>query len=240
MINLLIGKKAIIEGLKHNQVLSVHSLTFIPEIKKICDKNKIIYKIESKDYFKNFDSNHQGIIAYIKNNDFLTENFDEFFDKVNQSLNKRKIILVLDQISDTRNFGSIIRTANAFNIDGIIIKRNNQAEINEFVIKTSIGAIYSSNILKVSNLVHIIQKLKSLNFWTVVTTIDGDQDLNEMKFDFNTCLVIGNEDQGISQNIINHADFKVAIKMYGTVQSLNVAVATGIILNSIKKNHTKE
>ncbi len=240
MTNLLMGKKAIIEQLKKDNVLSVHGLSSFPEIKKICDAKNILYKIQNKEFFKNFPSNHQGIIAYVKREDFLTEDINEFIKKVSNSHNKRKLILILDKLEDTRNFGAIIRTCDAFNVDGIIIKKNNQTQINDFVIKSSTGAIYNSNILKTPNLNNIVEFLKKEKFWIVSTTLDSAENVNDMSFDFDLCLIIGNEKNGVSKSLIEKSDFKVKIPMSGSVQSLNVSVATGIILNCIRNYHYKE
>ena len=240
MANILVGKKAILEQLKKDNVLAVHSLTFFPEIKKICDKKNINYIIQDKFSFNNIDSNHQGMIAWIKNENYLTENLHYFLSKVKSSLNKRKVIVMLDEISDTGNFGAIIRSCDAFGVDGIIIKNKNQAEVNEYVIKASTGAIYNSNILRVTNLGTTIKALKENNFWIVSTTLDDSKNLNETKFDFDCCVILGNEKNGISQKLIEQPDFKINIPMFGSVQSLNVSVATGIILNYIKNYHSKE
>lgn len=240
MANMLLGKKAILEQLKKDNVLAVHSLTIFPEIKKICDKKNINYIIQEKSFFSNIESNHQGVIAWIKSENYLTEDFDYFLSRVKSSINKRKIILILDEINDTGNFGAIIRSCDAFNVDGIIIKNRNQAEINEYVIKASTGAIYNSNILKVTNLGSTIEKLKKNNFWIVSTTLYDSKNLNSEKFDFDCCVIIGNEKNGISQKLIEHSDFKIGIPMFGSVQSLNVSVAAGIILNYIRNYHSRE
>ncbi|MGL4617005.1 MAG: 23S rRNA (guanosine(2251)-2'-O)-methyltransferase RlmB [Mycoplasmoidaceae bacterium] len=240
MANILVGKKAILEQLKKDNVLVVHSLTVFPEIKKICEKKNINYIVQKKAFFNNFDSNHQGVIAWIKNENYLTENFSYFLSKVKSSINKRKVIVIIDEISDTGNFGAIIRSCDAFGVDGIIIKNKNQAEINEYVIKASTGAIYNSNILRVTNLGTTIKKLKEDNFWIVSTTLNDSKNLNDTKFNFDCCLIFGNEKNGISKKLIENSDFKINIPMLGSVQSLNVSVSAGIILNYIRNFHLKE
>ena len=186
------------------------------------------------------DRNHQGMMPWNNHENPQTEKIHYLSSRVTTSLKKRKVIVQLDEISDTGKFGAIIRSCDAFGVDGIIIKNKNQAEVNEYVIKASTGAIYNSNILRVTNLGTTIKALKENNFWIVSTTLDDSKNLNETKFDFDCCVILGNEKNGISQKLIEHSDFKINIPMFGSVQSLNVSVATGIILNYIKNYHSKE
>lgn len=237
MKNILIGKKAIIDNIKNENVLIVHSETFFPIINKLCCENNIPYIQHKKNTFlKNFNFEHQGIVAYCKKELNITKDLNIFLKNI--KIKNKNIILLLDRISDVGNFGAIIRTADAFNVSGIIIKNKEQCPINDVVIKNSTGAIYNSNILIVESLSKTIDKLKNQNFLIICSTLESDSiDVNEIDLEVydNVVIIVGNEKNGASRTLINKSDFKVKISMYGIVQSLNVSVATGIILNSLMR-----
>ncbi len=236
MGKLVIGKKAVLEQLKKNNILSVHAIKQFPEIFNKCKEDNIEYIIhDSEDFLKQISVNHQGIIAYLKDIDYLTENYNQFMDKIDSSKTK-SIILIMDEIEDPGNVGNIIRTCDCMGVDGIILKKDNQCPIdNQTVIKVSQGALFNSNILKVTNLSQVIEKLKKDMYWIVSSSLeDNSTYLNETKFPDKIALIVGNEMKGISRNLINNSDMVVKIPMYGSSQSLNVTMATAILLYSIK------
>lgn len=231
MRNLLIGKKTITENI-NKEIISIHSIGNFPKIKDLSREYKIPYFVHNDDkFFLKFDINHQGIIAFLKNTDYVTNDFDYWYSKIKNKNNK--IVVVLDGVEDVGNFGAIIRTCDCFGVDGIIIKNSNQAPINDVVVKNSMGAIYSSNILIVQNISAVIEEMKKLNFWTVASTLKKSENYSDIPYDFNCCLIIGSESNGVSKKIIDNSDYRVKIPMHGIVDSLNVSVATGILLSYI-------
>ncbi|MGL4769108.1 MAG: 23S rRNA (guanosine(2251)-2'-O)-methyltransferase RlmB [Mycoplasmoidaceae bacterium] len=233
---IIIGKKVILEYLKNdNKIISIHSYGIFRNIKNIALEKNIPYIIhENASFLNKYELNNQNIIAFIKANNFLTSDFDLWYEKISKTNIKNKLILILDSINDVGNFGSIIRTSNCFGVNGIIIKKNNQSPINHIVEKISKGTIYNSNILQVSNLSNIINKLKKLNFWIISSNVNAKKSIYDIDYNFNCCLIIGNEEKGVSENITSISDFNLLIPMYGIIDSLNVVVATGIILSYIK------
>jgi 23S rRNA (guanosine2251-2'-O)-methyltransferase len=143
------------------------------------------------------------------------------------------LILILDSIQDPRNLGAIIRTAECSGVDGIIITKHNSAAINETVIKTSAGAAEHSRICTVNNLVNTLKLLKESGFWIIGTSLDGNKNYSELDYKLPAALIIGNEEKGIRRLTADNCDFLIKIPMKGKIQSLNVSVASGIILFEI-------
>lgn len=233
MPKFVMGKKAVIEQLKSGNAISVHAISIFPEIYNKCKEYNIEYILHEDDsFFKKINTNHQGVICYIKNNDFITEDYNKFIERI--TLKEKNLIVMLDELEDAGNVGSIFRTCDGFGIDGVILKKNNQHQINENTIKISQGSIYNSNILRVSNLSNIIDKLRKDGFWIISSALsDNSISLEKFSSPNKVCLVVGNEKKGVSKNILNKSDCILKIPMYGSTQSFNVSVATGILIYSI-------
>lgn len=230
----IFGKKAILDNLDNPNISIVYLSKNTKSMIGILKEKNIKYKIKEDSFFKKIGANvnHQFCVGEILEPHSNTAlDLEQYLLNLDQ--NHKHCVLILDEIQDPGNFGAIIRSAAAFGVDCIIYKKNNQVQVNETVIKTSVGAITKVNLLKVTNLSNAIEKLKTKNFWTVASCLERATNLHEMKFDFNVALIVGNENAGISQNLLNNADFKVKIKMTDAIQSLNVASATSILLNKI-------
>lgn len=239
MSKFYIGKKSVIEAIEKNNISEIHYKNFFPEISIARKKNIKLIQHTNDDFFSKFNSNHQcvvGISKHDKSNIF--ESFNEFCNQLNLVADSNKLLVVLDSIQDPGNFGAICRTCESFSVDGIIIKKNHQVDVNEVVIKTSLGSANNVPILKIANLTMCLEKLKKIGFWSVATTLSSDaSSLINTKFDFKKlCLIIGNENNGVSQILIKNADLIVKIPMCGNVQSLNVSVSIGIFLFWIRFN----
>ena len=218
----LLNKEKNIEKLElYNGVKGEH----IQKLKDLASKRniKIFYtgkKIE----------NSQGVAVYISNFEYYKE-FDEVYENI---LKKDKsLILILDEIQDPRNFGAIIRSAEVFKVDLIIIPERNSVRINETVVKTSTGAIEYVDIAKVTNLSDTINKLKKIGYWVYGAAGEANIDYNIEKYPDKVALVLGNEGNGIRKKVREHCDKLIKIPMYGKINSLNVSVATGILLSRI-------
>lgn len=227
------GKKAVLEAFKQNELSEVFYVSYFDELKELKLKNVKLTKVNKK-YFEKFDVHHQNILGISKQGSLVIHNdFDSFMEKINNLNQDKKIILVLDEIQDPGNFGAICRTCKSFQVAGIIFKKNNQIQINETVIKTSLGAVNYLNFLKVNNLNEVINKLKKENYWSICTALDQKSiPLSKFKTNINKLIVIvGNENKGVSELIKKESDFIVKIEMDdSSVQSLNVSASTAIIL----------
>lgn len=174
--------------------------------------------------------NHQGVVLEVK-----PFEYSDLTSIINLSKKKEHpLILILDEIEDPHNFGAIIRSADAFGVDGIIIKKQNQVPVNMTVSKVSTGAIEFVKIAQVANLTATIEKLKENGYWIYSADGSGRDDYQNINYDGPVALVVGSEGRGISQLVLKNSDFIIKIPMSGHVNSLNVSVATGILLSRIR------
>jgi 23S rRNA (guanosine2251-2'-O)-methyltransferase len=171
--------------------------------------------------------NHQGIIAYISPINFVS------VEKKVMELNESGIqpfVLILDHITDVRNFGAIIRSAEAMGVNLIIIPIKGSARINGDTIKSSTGAIFNIPMARVSNLIDAVDLLRALGLKIVSATEKGQIDAHEADFKGPLTLVMGSEEKGITKSILKRSDMRVRIPLIGKTASLNVSVAAGILL----------
>lgn len=209
-----IEKLELYRGLKEDTVKKIKELASKRNIKIFYTGKKI--------------DNSQGVAIYISNHDYYVEEQDAF---ENLNTKEKSIVLILDEIQDPRNFGAIIRSAEVFNVDLIIIPERNSVRINETVVKTSTGAIEYVKITKVTNLSDTINKLKRIGFWVYGAAGEATIDYNLETYPNKIALVLGNEGTGIRKKVREHCDKLIKIPMYGKINSLNVSVATGILLS---------
>ena len=173
--------------------------------------------------------NNQGIIA--DTSDFKYSTVEDIL-QVAKDKNKNNFILILDGIEDPHNFGSIIRVAECLGVDGIIISKNRACPVNDTVSKVSAGAIEHVKIAKVTNINTEIERLKQNNIWVYACELGGE-DLDSADLSGNIAVVVGSEGDGVSRLTRKICDGVVSMQMYGKVNSLDVSVATGIVLYEI-------
>ena len=173
------------------------------------------------------DGVHQGIIIDMEDYQYtpLNKIIEKEYDKV----------LILDHILDPHNFGAIIRTAVAAGFNAIIIPNDRQVLINSTVIKTSVGAVFDIDIVLVTNLNNTIKILKDNGFWIYGTVMNGE-DYREVDYNGKACLIIGNEEKGISKLVKENCDFLVTIPISPKIDSLNASVAAGILIYEVVRN----
>jgi len=224
---LVYGKNSCYEALKSSKTIKKVYLD-----RNFSDKELIslIEKRNLNPYFCNkreldglADQNHQGIIIDME--DYKYCDLDEI-------IKENGLIVMLDHLEDTHNFGAIIRTCVAAGVDGIIIPRDRSVSVNSTVLKTSSGAVMTMKIAMVTNLVQTISYLKDKGFWVVATDMNEDNYTNH-DFKTSTCLIIGNEGKGISPLVKKNSDFAVSIPMQGQINSLNASVAAGILIYEV-------
>lgn len=198
------------------------------DILEFAGQKNILYELKTAtDLDSLVEGNHQGVIAIMKEYNFVP------FSKILSSQN----ILILDRINDPHNFGAIIRSAALFGYNSILILDHKQCDITPTVAKVSAGTLYDVHICKVSNLANAISELKKSGFWIYSSYLSDDSiDIKKIDFDSKNAIVIGNEGEGISNKIAELSDFKFKIKTEDIIDSLNVSVASGIILFQATKN----
>lgn len=166
------------------------------------------------------NANHQGIIVDIR--DYVYCDLDEI-------IKENGLLVMLDHLEDTHNFGAIIRTCEAAGVDGIIIPKDRSVRVNSTVMKTSSGACVNMKIAMVTNLVQTIHYLKDKGYWIVASDMNGI-DYTSVDYRSATCLVIGNEGSGISDLVRKSSDYIASIPMKGKINSLNASVAAGVFI----------
>lgn len=176
--------------------------------------------------------NSQGFCLYLSNYDYY-QDLGELLE--NTMRKETSILLILDEIQDPRNFGAIIRSAEVFGVDGIIIPERNSVRINETVVKTSTGAIEYVPIVKVTNVADTMSRLKKLDYWIYGAAGEASLSYDEENYSKRVVLVLGNEGIGLRKKVREHCDKLIKIPMNGKINSLNVSVAGGILLAEISK-----
>ena len=170
---------------------------------------------------------HQGVVARVEAYRYLP--FPEMIERVAPpSISER--ILILDGLTDPRNFGALLRTADATGVRYVMIPKNRSVEVSPLVTKASAGASYHLNVVKVTNLRRAIVNLKENGYWVVGLDTKSRETVYERDFPTRLAIVIGSEGSGMRPIILRECDLLVSIPMLGKVASLNVSVAAAVFL----------
>jgi len=236
-MNIIIGRKPVLEALKSNEEIEQVYLLFgqqgniIHAIRVAAKKKGIKCNQIPLERFRTYtpDKNAQGVIALKQ--DFKFSSLDEIiFETKKTSL---PLILILDEIQDPHNVGAILRSAECSGVNGVILTKHNSATITSTVTKVSAGATEHLKICQVNNLSQTIDELKEKGFWIVGSSLENAKNYTEVDYKIPLALIVGNEEKGIRKLTASKCDFLVKIPMSGKIQSLNVSVATGILLFEI-------
>ena len=203
------------------------------EIDSLCKKNKVKVEFVDAKLLDKITSNknHQGVLGYVE--EFKYAELDPLLSKIDSK--KNPLLLILDGIEDPVNFGSIIRTASCFGVDGIIILKDRQVQVTPVVSKVSTGATEFVPIVRVTNLNVTIEKLKKDGYWIVATDGSGDRYYDEVDYNGKIAVIIGSEGRGASKLVLKNSDFVVRIPISGPITSLNASIANAIVLAQIEK-----
>ena len=239
----IVGKHAVIEALK-NPKRKVLRLFLTEESKKTIHRisprrnllkdQKIYFKTKKEldKYSKNEGIQHQGLIAEVEH--LEQAELKKFIQNKSSST-----LVCLDEITDPRNIGSIIRSAASFNIDGIIIKERLYPSESKLMYKSASGAIENINIFNVSNINTTLKYLRENNFWIYGFDANTEKDFTNVKWSGKNVLLFGSEGYGIKMHTKKYTDFLVKIKIDEKVESLNVSNSAAIAFHYInsKKNN---
>lgn len=173
------------------------------------------------------NQNHQGAVASISPVEFVDI---EFLVEQAQNSDRPPFLLILDQISDARNFGAIIRTAECTGVHGIIVPKNGSAPVNGDTVKTSAGAVFNVPICKVEHIKDALFYLQGCGIKSVAATEKTDQSIYDIDLKKPVAIVMGSEDRGINPSVLKIIDEKGKLPMFGNIGSLNVSVACGAFL----------
>ena len=207
---------------------------FEKEVRSLCRTHSIPLSVVPKEKLNKFSTgNHQGIVAiislisYYKIEDVLPMVYEQ---------SGTPLFMILDGVTDVRNFGAIARSAEAFGAHALIIPDKGAALINAEAIKTSAGALLSIPVCRVSSLVNAIDYLKLSGLSVLASDLAADKKLKEFDLKGPWALIVGSEGEGISPSIRSKADELFIIPQSGKIDSLNVSVAAGIMLYEVSSN----
>ncbi|MCF6170373.1 MAG: 23S rRNA (guanosine(2251)-2'-O)-methyltransferase RlmB [Bacteroidales bacterium] len=181
--------------------------------------------------------NHQGVIAYISPVHFF--NITDVIPGVYES-GREPFVLVLDRITDVRNFGAILRTAECAGVDAVVIPSKNAAQLNADTVKSSAGAIFKLPVCRSDNLKLTLDFLKESGLKLVAATEKSEADLFSSELSGPLAVIMGSEGDGVSEEYLKRADLKLKIKVQGEIDSLNVSVAAGVILYEVVRQRGLE
>ena len=232
--NYIFGIRAIIEAVEAGKTIDklfiqkgLHNDLFA-ELWKLVREKRINYKHVPVEKINRLTrKNHQGVFAFISPIDF--HNIEDVVPALYEQ-GKNPLILVLDRITDVRNFGAIARTAECTGVDAIIIPEQNAAAINADAIKTSAGALHKITVCRTWNLKLAIQFMKESGIQLVGCTEKTQDDMYKADYTTPTAIIIGSEEDGVSPEFLKMCDARAKIPLAGKIASLNVSVATGVIL----------
>ena len=197
------------------------------ELNSLVKKNTIstsFVPVEKLDHLSK-NSNHQGVVAKIS-----AIAFADLETIIIANKDTNPLFLLLDQVTDVRNFGAIIRTAECTGVSAIIVPIQGSAPLNADAIKTSAGAAFKVPICKVNHLLDAIYQLKAEDINIVSITEKTDKSLYQVDFNKPTALIMGSEHKGITPAILKNSDNKAKLPLLGDIESLNVSVACGVAL----------
>lgn len=234
---LVIGHHPAIEVLKSdrdsNKIFVQDGLSSgkLKELYRLARKKKIQTTVVPKSKLDQLSDggNHQGVVVAVSPVPYAA--IEDLFDSA-KAKNEEPFFLLLDGIEDPHNLGSIMRTADAIGVHGIIIPKRRAVGLTSTVAKASAGAIEHVPVVRVTNLVSTIEELKEQGLWIFGTDVDG-KDYREWDAAAPIGLVIGNEGKGLSRLVKENVDEILSIPMTGNVQSLNASVASGLLMYEV-------
>jgi len=231
------GKNSIYEALAGKitinkvMILSTQHDDFSKKIIDMCKSRHVRFDFVKKETLDKIATHHQGYVADVT--EFEYSSLDDILEG-----KQNHFILILDNIQDPHNFGSIIRVCDCVGVDGIIIPSRHSVLVNETVYKTSGGAISHVKIAKVGNINEVIKALKEQNVW-VYCAEAGGKSLYSNDYKGSVALVMGSEGEGVSRLTRELCDEVISLPMFGKVNSLNVSTATSAILYEMVRQREK-
>jgi len=241
--NLIFGTRAVIEALDAGKdiekILVQKGLSneLYSQLRKALHGNTVPIQFVPPEKLRRItDKNHQGVVAYLTEITYYetAEVLTNVFEK-----GRTPLVLVLDRVTDVRNFGAVARSAECAGVDFIIIPSRGAAQINGDAIKTSAGALHRIKVCREDNLKNTLDYLSEAGLQIVACHEKTDKLIYDADFSQPTVVIMGSEENGISNEYLKRSDLQVKIPMPGAIASLNVSVATGIVLFEAVKQRLK-
>lgn len=232
--NLIYGIRSIIEAIRAGKEIEKLFLSkqaggeLFKELFSLARENNVPTQFVPNEKLNRITSKvHQGAIAYISEISYY--NIEQIIPAIFEK-GETPLILILDSITDIRNFGAIVRTAECAGVHAIVVPLKGAATINADAVKTSAGALNTMLICREKSLIQTITFLKHCGIQIIAATEKVEKAYYTVDFSLPTAIVMGSEDLGIHSSILENADYSVKIPLIGKIESLNVSVASGILL----------
>ncbi|MDD3840719.1 MAG: 23S rRNA (guanosine(2251)-2'-O)-methyltransferase RlmB [Clostridia bacterium] len=233
------GRNPVLEALKSNKDVKEIFISktargkVVEEIESLASKRGIDLSIIDRHEIDRISTtpNNQGVVALMPPYEYST--IEDILDSAH-SKGEYPFIVILDEIEDPQNLGSIIRVAECLGVHGIIIPKRRAAQVNTTVAKVSAGAIHYIPICRVTNIANTIDRLKEQGVWVAGADMQG-QECSRAELDGSLALVVGNEGKGLGRLVKQKCDFIISIPMGGHIQSLNASVAAGILIYEVAR-----
>jgi 23S rRNA (guanosine2251-2'-O)-methyltransferase len=232
--DMVYGRRPIIEAIKSEKtfdklfVQKNLSGELADELLQTARENKVIItKVPPEKLNRLTRKNHQGVVGFISPIQFA--NIDHIIDQT-FSEGRDPLVIVLDRITDVRNFGAIVRSAECVGVDAVIIPSRGAAQISADAMKTSAGALNLVPICRSNNVLALLKSLQQSGLSLVACTEKSNTTIYEVSFSQPSIIIMGSEESGIDEEILSICDHKAKIPLAGSIESLNVATSTGIIL----------
>ncbi|MEG1649192.1 MAG: 23S rRNA (guanosine(2251)-2'-O)-methyltransferase RlmB [Rikenellaceae bacterium] len=198
------------------------------EIRQMCRERKImVQEVPQEKISRMTRGNHQGVIAVLSPIEYV--DIMEIYDQLIED-GKVPLIVVLDSITDVRNFGGIARSAECAGAHALVVSLKNSAPVNADAIKTSAGALTVIPVCRVGSIRNCLKFLQSKEVQLVAATEKADKRIYDADFTKPTAIIMGSEDKGISQEILKMCDERLSIPLKGDIESLNVSAAAAVML----------
>lgn len=234
---MIIGKNPVMEALKSgrsvNKVFILEQLNATTQAKLhqlSKEAGTIVQKVPKSKLDQLSDENHQGVIAYVASYQYAS--LDDLFHKAEEK-EEDPFFIILDELEDPHNLGSILRTADATGVHGVIIPKRRSVGLTATVAKTAAGAIEHVPVTRVTNIANTMDELKERNVWIVGTEGEATEDYRKLDGSIPIALVIGNEGKGMSRLVRKKCDWTISLPMKGNVSSLNASVACSLLLYEV-------
>ncbi len=239
---MIYGTRAVIEAIKAGKeiekVMIQSSLAndLIKELISVARENQVPYTFVPQEKLKKFSTkNHQGVICLLASVTYAS--LDNLIDLA-YSEGREPFLLILDRVTDVRNFGAIARTAECAGVDGIVIGEKGNAPITGDAMKTSAGALNHLSICREKDLKKTMKFLRENGIRIIACTEKASQTIYDIELTGPIAMIMGSEEDGISDTLLRDADELVKIPMKGKIASLNVSVATGVAIYEVVRERS--
>lgn len=235
----IIGKNPVLEALKSGH--SINKVIISDQLNKQTAQSLqqtakqagiILQQVPKKKIDQLVDGNHQGVVASVASYQYAE--LDDLF-RLAEERGEAPFFMVLDEIEDPHNLGSILRTADAAGVHGVIIPKRRAVGLTSTVAKTSAGAVEYVPVARVTNIAKTLDYLKDKQVWIVGTEAEGAEDYRQLDGTLPLALVIGNEGKGMSRLVRDKCDWTVRLSMMGKVSSLNASVAAALLMYEVQR-----